>query len=191
MALAHHIMWTVYGRWLPNDLRGSLSKRARSASLYETFGPVKVRGRAAVQLRRAALRDQDANAERALKHPVRELTGAQARAAAMVVGQALGEWGIGCFAFAMLPDHVQAVIDRPERNVHEVILALQRRSRRALRERWPEVWGRDHPVWTRGGGHSVYLQSRMEVDRAIWYVERNPIEAGLPAQRWSFVRTRE
>lgn len=191
MALAHHIMWTVYGRWLPNDLRGSLSKRVRSDALYETLGPVKMRGRAAVRPRAGALRAQDASARGALKHPVRLLTGAQAKAAAIEVGRALSEWGIGCFAFAVLPDHVHAVIERPERNAHEVILALQRRSRRSLRERWPDIWGPDHPVWTRGGGHSVYLQSPLEVEWAISYVERNPIEAGLPTQRWSFVRAPE
>lgn len=187
MALAHHIMWTVYGRWLPNDVRGSLSKRVRSDKLYEALGRIKMYGRARKQPERGSLREQDAIATSVLRHPVRLLTGAQARVAAGVIADALGEWGIRCSAFAILPDHLHAVIAKPARDVHGVILGLQRVSRRALRDRWPEVWSPQHPVWTRGGGHSVFLESRSEVADAIEYVRLNPVRAGLRAQRWRFV----
>jgi hypothetical protein len=29
LVIAYHLIWTVYGYWLPNDLRGSMSKTIR------------------------------------------------------------------------------------------------------------------------------------------------------------------
>ena len=35
MVLAHHLIWVAYGWWLPNDLRGSMSKEIRNDVIGE------------------------------------------------------------------------------------------------------------------------------------------------------------
>jgi len=35
MVIAHHLMWTLYGWWLPNDPRGSTSKTIHSDLLHD------------------------------------------------------------------------------------------------------------------------------------------------------------
>lgn len=35
MVLAHHLMWTAYGWWLPNDPRGSTSHTLRNDLLKD------------------------------------------------------------------------------------------------------------------------------------------------------------
>src|SRR3989304_1765487 len=46
IVIAHHIMWTLYGWWLPNDLRGSTSRTIRNDLVAELgelhFGRKKV-----------------------------------------------------------------------------------------------------------------------------------------------------
>ena len=37
IVIGHHIMWTLYGWWLPNDLRGSTSQVIRS-DLFAELG---------------------------------------------------------------------------------------------------------------------------------------------------------
>ena len=38
MVIAHHLMWTAYGYWLPNDPRGSMSRVIRNESVGQ-LGP--------------------------------------------------------------------------------------------------------------------------------------------------------
>ena len=33
MVVAHHLIWTIYGSWLPNDPRGSSSHVIRNAEI--------------------------------------------------------------------------------------------------------------------------------------------------------------
>jgi hypothetical protein len=35
MVIAHHLMWTLYGWWLPNDPHGSTSQTIRNDILKE------------------------------------------------------------------------------------------------------------------------------------------------------------
>jgi len=43
-----------------------------------------------------------------------------------------------------------------------------------------------HPIWTLGGWRG-FLDAPDRVRTVIRYVERNPPQAGLPAQHWPFV----
>jgi hypothetical protein len=36
--IAHHLVWTVYGTWLPNDPRGSGSRYVAASALAELGG---------------------------------------------------------------------------------------------------------------------------------------------------------
>lgn len=39
IVIAHHLVMTLYGHWLPNDLRGSGSEELRNPELEE-LGPI-------------------------------------------------------------------------------------------------------------------------------------------------------
>jgi hypothetical protein len=46
--------------------------------------------------------------------------------------------------------------------------------------------GRIPSPWAEHGWY-VYLETPLQVERRVLYVERNPAEAGLPPQKWPFV----
>lgn len=71
LVIAYHIVWTIYGYWLPNDVRGSTSRSIRKDLLAE-LGELH-HGRKKVQPLRSELLDFFAKAHPRLAFPVREL----------------------------------------------------------------------------------------------------------------------
>jgi hypothetical protein len=61
---------------------------------------------------------------------------------------------------------------------------FQRESHLFLRDRG--LFDLEHPVWG-GHGWSVFLDHSDDVWRTIPYIEKNPIKAGLGAQKFDFV----
>jgi REP element-mobilizing transposase RayT len=89
-----------------------------------------------------------------------------------------------CYACAIMPDHVHAVVRKHKHPAEEMIEKLQDESRRAVIDaglRQP-----DHPVWG-GPGWKVFLDSTDDVRRTVKYVEGNPMKARLPVQHHPFV----
>ena len=84
-----------------------------------------------------------------------------------------------------MPDHVHILIRKHRDRAEQMIDRFQEASRSVVCER-PTV-PRDHPVWTDGGGWKVFLETPEDIRRTIAYIQRNPINAGLPPQRWPFV----
>ena len=66
MVAAYHLIWTVYGVWLPNDPRGSGSTEIRS-SLLEDLGEIYY-GRKKIQPCSAVIRKFYQEAKPKLKH---------------------------------------------------------------------------------------------------------------------------
>jgi REP element-mobilizing transposase RayT len=95
------------------------------------------------------------------------------------------EHGYTCYACAIMPDHVHALI-RKHRDHAEVIAHLQEKSRQALQDvgRRPPA----HPVWGAGPGWKVFLNTRGDMERIVEYIQQNPLEAGRPEQGWPFVK---
>ena len=83
--LAHHLIWTGYGHWLPNDPRGSGSKIVRS-EILDGLGPIHY-GRKAVQPRRQLVRDFYEDAHSRLKHAPLEFGDDQIA----LIGKAFGD----------------------------------------------------------------------------------------------------
>jgi REP element-mobilizing transposase RayT len=100
-------------------------------------------------------------------------------------------------ACSILPDHVHAVILRPERTIEQVVGFLKRAGTRQLTKEGLHPLSQfrrrngDVPSpWIADGGWYRYLQSESEIDGAINYVEQNPLKIGMRAQRWNFVADR-
>jgi len=182
LVIAHHLMWTLYGWWLPNDPRGSTSQTIRNdlvAELGELY-----RGRRQLQPAGHEIRAFYEQAAMALEHPVLEFSPSDFSTVADSMGAAIHECGYACYAGAIMPDHVHLVI-RKHRDLGE---AMIEKMQTLSRERLVQVGVREkrHPVWTRGGW-KVFLDHPDEVRRTIKYVENNPVKRRLPVQRWSWV----
>ena len=184
VVLGYHVIFGVYGFWLPNDPRGSWSDFVGCWELAR-FGKA-----TSVNTRRSLAgvthdRDLREQAKKVLKFPPVQFSGRQALAVSQGFDQARQEGGYVMHACSILPEHVHLVIARHPRPIGRIVghfkaRATQRLSAEGL---WPEA-GR--PVWAKKGW-KVFLNTRQAVARAIEYVEKNPAKEGKPPQRWSFV----
>ena len=182
IVIAFHLVWTIYGYWLPNDLRGSMSKQIRNDLLKE-LGKLHY-GRKKIQPLAMDLRAFDERADAVLKFPAIEFSADARRTIADAFAHVVATWKYTCYACAIMPDHVHLLIRKHKHQAEEIIRNLQRESHRLLRTR--ELFDMDHPIWG-GPGWSVFLDHPEEVWRTISYVEENPVKIGLPKQKHPFV----
>jgi REP element-mobilizing transposase RayT len=183
MVIASHVIFSVYGFWLPNDPRGSWSDWVRSWDLFLKGRATKIDTRRSVA---AAPHDRRRrlDARRALTHPRVRFTGIQARSIAIGFRRAITESGYRVLACSILPQHVHMVIERHARPVERIVGHLKARATQQLTADGicpPSVWA--HRAW------KVFLFSSKDVYRAVRYVQSNPGKDGKKAQRWSFVRS--
>jgi hypothetical protein len=182
LVIAHHLMWTLYGWWLPNDPRGSTSRTIRSDLIAE-LGALHA-GRKAVQPAGHELRAFYQQAAQTLTHPLLSFAPAEFAIVAEAIGYAISECGYTCYACAIMPDHVHLVV-RKHRDLGEAMIErVQSLSRERLIE--ADLRKMPHPVWTRGGW-KVFLDYPDAVRRSVRYVEENPEKIGLARQSWPFV----
>ncbi len=106
--LAHHLIWTGYGHWLPNDPRGSGSLAIAKEELRE-LGAVHF-GRKAVQPKRNDVKACYERAEELLEHPRIQLTAPMVAVIAAAFGETVLKRHYTCYACAILPDHCHLVI---------------------------------------------------------------------------------
>jgi REP element-mobilizing transposase RayT len=187
--IAYHIIIGAYGFWLPNDPRGSWSRYVWSSRLLP-FGPPVARARHDAIPAEEALRS--VMKEELLYPPVR-FTGLQARAVGRGFADIVHRLGWIVSAAAIMPDHVHLVIARKGMYAETMAGHLKRAASRQLRQEelhpmksFADKRGRFPSPWERNGW-KVFLHSPDEIELAVLYVNQNPEEAGLPAQRWPFV----
>jgi len=182
VVIAHHLIWTVYGWWLPNDPRGSSSHEIRVEPIG-ALGPLHY-GRKAIQPTSQALRRFHDQAREVLKHPVLTFADDDILLISDVLGQVIQQRGYTCYAAAILPEHVHLLIRRHRDQAEVMLEAFQKESREAV-----IAAGRrtaTHPVWG-GPGWKVFLNTAEDIRRIIGYIESNPERAGRPRQHWPFV----
>jgi REP element-mobilizing transposase RayT len=182
VVIAHHLVWTVYGTWLPNDPRGSGSQYVATEVLAE-LGPLHY-GRKRNQPHPHAVREFYDRAEPRLVFPVIRFDSKQIEIVAAALGEVIQKERYTCFAAAVLPDHVHLVIRKHRDRAETMIETLQESTR--LRLSTCDFIPPDHPVWTKGG-YKRFLDSPEAVRTVIRYVENNPVKSALPPQRWPFV----
>jgi REP element-mobilizing transposase RayT len=186
MVQGYHVIFSTYGFWLPNDPRGSWSEFVGAWELFR-FGPATKtteRRSLAYDCHDISLRRE---AKRALKyHPVR-LTGLQARAVARGFAEYVQRSKITIWACSVMPDHVHLVLAPNRLLVEPLVNKLKGCATRQLRAE--ELFPISRTCWSRGQW-KVFLNSGQAIDRAIRYVERNPIREGMRQQHWSFVHPR-
>ena len=190
--IAWHLVLCMYGFWPPNDPRGSWSRYVGSKSLYDfggsATGGIHTRSVAAVRhdrVLRVAVKT-------ALKFPPVRLSGVQARAVGRGFAQACREADYRIYACAIMPDHVHIVLRCPPHRTPGVTIGhFKAQATRRLNEEGISPCpaarsGREQaPVW--GEGKWCGYLNPFELPRAIAYVQANPVKAGLPPQKWSFV----
>lgn len=180
--LGYHLVWTAYGWWLPNDPRGSMS-RTIACDVIAELGELHY-GRKKIQ---PASRDIRAFYERAtqvLKHPLLTFAPEEIAAIAEAFATVIREEMYTCYACAIMPDHVHALIRKHRDSAEEMIAKLQGASRDQVINL--ELRQVDHPVWG-GPGWKVFLDSPEDIRRTVRYIEQNPTKARLPGQHWEFV----
>ena len=191
MIVGYHIIFGMYGFWLPNDPRGSWSQFVGSWELFRDGRATKTSERRSLAYRQHNV-TQRLKAKRKLKYPAVVLTGIQARAVGRGFARYFSRSGVAAWACAILPDHVHLVVGRGRYDAEKMVVGLKGRATMALKEEGvhPQSALRrpsgSVPKCFARGAWKVYLDPE-DLDRAIRYVEENPVKDGLPRQRWSFV----
>lgn len=182
MVIAHHLMWTAYGFWMPNDPRGSMSHEVRVERVAE-LGKLHY-GRKQQQPSPAELRHFREQAHAVLKH---ELLPFQCEDIEILAGgfaDVVRQHTYTCYACAIMPDHVHMLIRKHRDKGEAMIEKFQEATRTALRQasRRPA----DHPVWG-GPGWNVFQRMPRQVAITVAYIRNNPVKMGRPLQEWPFV----
>jgi REP element-mobilizing transposase RayT len=192
MILGYHVVFGVYGFWLPNDPRSSWSDFVGAWELFR-FGPAtKVQTRISL-----AHKPHDRIARQAAKEalplPPVHLTGLQARAVARGFATSAQKGKVSVLACFILPEHVHLVVARHRCKIEWIVNQMKGAATRRLLEEqlhpfagWRGADGRVPMCWA-AKLWKVYLNSEEDMTRAIAYVEQNPVKEGKPQQQWSFV----
>ncbi|MDX1964727.1 MAG: hypothetical protein SFX18_16375 [Pirellulales bacterium] len=197
MIVGFHVIFGMYGFWLPNDPRGSWSNFVGAWELFRYGKATKtteVRSTAAIE------HDQHLRvaAKKALKYPPVLLNGLQARAVGRGFGNYARQSGLLIWECAILPDHAHLVIGRnghqrnPLIKIEQIVIQLKGSATRQLEEE--DLHPQKHlrrlsgsvPKCFARGAWKVYLEEA-DVPPAIRYVRQNPVKEGKPVQNWSFV----
>ena len=169
--IAHHLIWTLYGHWLPNDPRGSGSDAVRDQKL-EPWGEIH-HGRkpAREQPMRRELREFHQQAEPLLEYPRFWIDEAKRQAIGDAIARVVAGRKYTVWACAILSNHAHMVIRRHRDDALRMWHAIDDASKLVLRK-FPGI-GADHPVWA-ARPYKVFLRTPEEVRGRIEYVERNP-----------------
>ena len=184
MVIAHHLVWTTYGTWLPNDPRGSWSQTVLSPQLAE-LGEIDF-GRRKIQPSRQIVRDFKQQAEPLLAHPTICFDARQIEIVGAALGESLRKLNYTCYSCAVMPDHVHLLIRKHRDQAETMIENLQAATRNMLIAT-DGILPAEHPVWT-AGGWKRFLGSPDAVRSVIHYIDGNPTKIGRPAQAWPFVK---
>jgi REP element-mobilizing transposase RayT len=182
MVAGYHLIWTVYGYWLPNDPRGSTSKEIRVEPLSD-LGEIHY-GRKPVQPPNKKIREFHEQAQEILRHPVLTFNDDDIELLGKVFGEIIAERQYVCYACAIMPDHVHMLIRRHHDRAEDMIQQFQEISRGVLIEDGRRT--ATHPVWTKGPGWKTFVNTQQQFQNEIRYIERNPQGIGRPRQAWRF-----
>ena len=180
--IAHHLVWTAYGWWLPNDPRGSMSSFIQSDLIAE-LGEIHY-GRKRIQPAGWEIRQFYEDAPTRLQHELLLFDKHAIQLVAESFATTIHRNGWTVYACAIMPDHVHMLVRVHRDRAEKIIEKLQSDSRWYLREKGTRP--KEHPVWG-GPGWVVFQHSPDDIERTIRYITSNPIKQRLPEQSWPFV----
>jgi REP element-mobilizing transposase RayT len=183
VVIAHHLIWTAYGWWLPNDPRGSTSHRIRQ-NIVTSLGEIH-HGRKTVQPAGWEIRAFYNKAPSVLKHALLTISPDEREIIAASFAETIAARKYTCYACAIMGDHVHMLIRKHRDTAEQMIANLQESSRDALRRHGSRP--SDHPVWG-GPGWKVFQDHPDDIRRTIPYIEDNPVKMRMPRQQWAFIK---
>jgi len=146
IVIAHHLIWTAYGWWLPNDPRGSGSTAIRS-DILTNLGDLHF-GRKQVQPSGRDVREFYREAASLLKHPLLTFDSSQQQIIATAFARVIERERYTCWACAIMPDHVHIVIRKHKHQAEDIAENLMQVSRAYLIE--TGFRESTHPTWIAG-----------------------------------------
>jgi len=168
MVIAHHLMFTGYGHWLPNDPRGSLSLRAWSPRLAELAEAHF--GRRNPQPSLEELKAFYAKADGLLAYPVLWFDAPQRKALIDAIASVVQRERLTCWACAVLSNHVHVLVrrhrlkgDRMHALIREACMNVLRQQRLVLP---------DHPVLS-ARACDVFKDDVLSVRTCVRYINDN------------------
>jgi REP element-mobilizing transposase RayT len=182
--IAHHLIWTLYGHWLSNDLRGSGSEAIRDPK-FEVLGEI-YHGRKPKheQPTREELREFHKQAGPLLQFRPFWIDEAKRQAMTVAVRRVVAERDYTVWACAILSNHMHMVIRRHRDDALTMWKAVAEGVQSAL-SAFTDV-GAEHPVLA-ARPYKVFLRTPDDVRGRIRYVNGNPEKEGLPEQQFDFV----
>lgn len=183
--IAHHLIWTLYGHWLPNDPRGSGSHSVEQTKL-RPLGPVH-HGRKPPRMQpsRGELREFYSRANPLLSFEPCWLGERHRADLGLAIGAAINSYGYTVWACAILKNHAHLVIRKHRDDALVMWNAIADATRQPLVN--SAKLDPAHPVWAERP-YKVFLCTPERVRDCIRYVEQNPVKEGLPAQSFPFVK---
>ena len=180
--IAHHLILSAYGHWLPNDSRGSGSDFVRKGSLSR-LGTIH-QGRKRVQPPRSELKAFYSDAEPLLEHETLWFDAPKRQALAEAFAQVVKEQRYTCYGCAVLHNHAHLCIRRHKDSRREMWSKLARSAADGLRL-FADV-SKDHRIWSERP-YTVFLYTPEDVNRTIRYIRSNLEKHNVPEQRFDFV----
>lgn len=183
--IAHHLVFTGYGHWLSNDLRGSGSDQTRKDELRD-LGPVHT-GRKPdhEQPSREELRAFYRAARGRLDHPTLWFNEDDRQAMADALAELVKLHGYTVWACAICSNHAHACVRVHRDDAVKIWDAFANAARLALVR--SDAFPDEHPVWA-SRPYKVFLHTPADVRGRIGYIRKNPLKEGLPEQNWSFIQ---
>ena len=133
VVIAHHLIWTAYGYWLPNDPRGSMSKTIACDVIAE-LGELHY-GRKQVQPSAREIKEFRDQARGVLKYPLLDFRVQDFPIIADALAEAIREHNYTCYACAIMPDHVHALIRKHKHQAEDMLENLTGRQPLAASQR--------------------------------------------------------
>ena len=181
--IAHHLILSGYGHWLPNDPRGSGSDTIRNDDLMD-LGPIH-HGRKAIQPPKSELKKFYRRAEPRLDQQTIWFDDAMRAGIADAIMAVVEAFTYTLWACAICRNHIHLVVRKHRDNGDVIWRNFAEGTRQQLLGNFGIAV--DHPVWS-DRPYTVFLYSPEDVRTRIRYVEQNPIKEGLGAQRFGFVK---
>lgn len=182
MVIAHHLILTGYGHWLPNDLRGSMSPETYTPKLSQ-LAEVHF-GRKKQQPSREELRRFYREARKYLAYDVLWFDGAERQAVAEAISEVIRRERLTCYACAVLSNHVHLLIRKHRLKGEDMSRFFKDASREKLRR--ANLSPPEHPVFS-ADTCDFYKSDTRAVRVCVRYIQENFRKHKLSEVEYEFV----